>query len=394
MNKMVINHLEKLFVTNDSATMLRELEVEHPVARILVMAGNMQEQEIGDGTNLVIIFGGALLAQASELLHAGLSVPEVVSGFERACEKALELLPTLVSYSLNDERDKAEVARLLSPVLGSKQPGNESLLSKLVALACVSVLTSSGHFNVENICITKILGSSLGESDVVQGLVFKRDVETTVRAVTDAKIAIFSCPIDLANTETKGTVLLSSAAELKAFSHGEESHLDTTFSDLAAAGANVLVSGGKVSDMAIHFANKKGLMVVRLNSKWDLRRLCKAVGATALPMLTIPSPEQLGHCANVSATEIGETQVVMFKQGPNKGAISTILLRGSTENLLDDVERALDDAINTYKVLLKDKRLLPGAGATEMELARELESFGEVRMSCVIWKGLFRQKRF
>ncbi|XP_008105831.1 T-complex protein 1 subunit theta isoform X1 [Anolis carolinensis] len=377
MNKMVINHLEKLFVTNDAATILRELEVQHPAAKMIVMASHMQEQEVGDGTNFVLVFAGALLEHAEELLRMGLSVSEVIEGYEKASKKALEILPDLVCCSAKNLRDVEEVASLLQTSIMSKQCGSEAFLTKLISEACVSVFPDSGHFNVDNIRVCKILGSGICASTVLHGMVFKKETEGDITSVKNAKIAVYSCPFDGMITETKGTVLIKNAEELTTFSKGEENLMELQVKAIADAGANVVITGGKVADMALHYANKYKLMVIRLNSKWDLRRLCKTVGATALPRLTPPNLEELGHCDSVYLSEVGETQVVVFKHDKEDGAISTIVIRGSTDNLMDDVERAVDDGVNTFKVLTRDKRLVPGGGATEIELAKQITSYGE-----------------
>uniref|UniRef100_A0A667XPB8 T-complex protein 1 subunit theta n=1 Tax=Myripristis murdjan TaxID=586833 RepID=A0A667XPB8_9TELE len=324
MNKMVINHLEKLFVTNDAATILRELEVQHPAAKMIVMASHMQEQEVGDGTNFVLLFAGALLELAEELLRMGLSVSEVITQH-----------------------------------------------------TAFSIFPESGNFNVDNVRVCKILGCGLTASSMLHGMVFKKETEGDITSVKDAKIAVFSCPFDCTVTETKGTVLIKNADELMNFSKGEEDMMDAHVKAIKEAGANVVVTGGKVADMALHYANKYKLMVVRLNSKWDLRRLCKTVGAVALPRMTRPTPEEMGHCDSVYLTELGDTQVVVFKHEKEDGAISTLVIRGSTDNLMDDIERAVDDGVNTFKVLVRDKRLVPGAGATEIELAKQITSYGE-----------------
>uniref|UniRef100_A0A8C2QTW2 T-complex protein 1 subunit theta n=1 Tax=Capra hircus TaxID=9925 RepID=A0A8C2QTW2_CAPHI len=377
MNKMVINHLEKLFVTNDAATILRELEVQHPAAKMIVMASHMQEQEVGDGTNFVLVFAGALLELAEELLRLGLSVSEVIEGYEIACKKAHEILPDLVCCSAKNLRDVDEVSSLLHTSVMSKQYGNEVFLAKLIAQACVSIFPDSGHFNVDNIRVCKILGSGVHSSSVLHGMVFKKETEGDVTSVKDAKIAVYSCPFDGMITETKGTVLIKSAEELMNFSKGEENLMDAQVKAIADTGANVVVTGGRVADMALHYANKYNIMLVRLNSKWDLRRLCKTVGATALPRLNPPVLEEMGHCDSVYLSEVGDTQVVVFKHEKEDGAISTIVLRGSTDNLMDDIERAVDDGVNTFKVLTRDKRLVPGGGATEIELAKQITSYGE-----------------
>ncbi|XP_055965232.1 T-complex protein 1 subunit theta isoform X1 [Sorex fumeus] len=377
MNKMVINHLEKLFVTNDAATILRELEVQHPAAKMIVMASHMQEQEVGDGTNFVLVFAGALLELAEELLRIGLSVSEVIEGYEIACRKAHEILPSLVCCNAKNLRDVDEVSSLLRTSIMSKQYGNDVFLAKLIAQACVSIFPDSGHFNVDNIRVCKILGSGIYSSSVLHGMVFKKETEGDITSVKDAKIAVYSCPFDGMITETKGTVLIKTAEELMNFSKGEENLMDAQVKAIADTGANVIVTGGKVADMALHYANKYKIMLVRLNSKWDLRRLCKTVGATALPRLTPPVLEEMGHCDNVYLSEVGDTQVVVFKHEKEDGAISTIVLRGSTDNLMDDIERAVDDGVNTFKILTRDKRLVPGGGATEIELAKQITSYGE-----------------
>ncbi|PVD28055.1 hypothetical protein C0Q70_10636 [Pomacea canaliculata] len=376
-NKMVINHLEKLFVTNDAATILRELEVEHPAAKMLVMAAQQQEQECGDGTNFVLVFGGTLLESAEELLRMGLSVTEVIEGYELANKKAQEILPTLVVGEVKNMRSKEEVKSSVRTSVMSKQYGNEDFLADLIINACVSVLTSKISFNVDNVRVCKILGSGVLQSEVVQGMVFKRQVEGDVTKVNKAKIAIFSCPLDAMQTETKGTVLIKNAEELMSFSKGEENLMEQYIKGIVDAGVNVIVTGGKVGDLAQHYCNKYKVLVVRLTSKWDLRRLCKAVGATALPKITTPRTEECGHCDNVYVDEIGETSVVVFKQDKDENPITTIIIRGSSENIMDDIERAVDDGVNTFKALTKDGRLIPGAGATEIELAKQITSLGE-----------------
>uniref|UniRef100_A0A3B4XSU3 T-complex protein 1 subunit theta n=1 Tax=Seriola lalandi dorsalis TaxID=1841481 RepID=A0A3B4XSU3_SERLL len=369
MNKMVINHLEKLFVTNDAATILRELEVQHPAAKMIVMASHMQEQEVGDGTNFVLVFAGALLELAEELLRMGFS--------HMACRKTLEILPDCVCSSAKNLHDVKEATSLIRTAVMSKQYGNEDFLASLIAQACVSILPESGNFNVDSVRVCKILGCGVTASSMLHGMVFKKEAEGDITSVKDAKIAIFSCPFDCMVTETKGTVLINNAQELMDFSKGEEDMMEAQVKAIKETGANVVVTGGKVADMALHYANKYKLMVVRLNSKWDLRRLCKTVGAVALPRMTAPTPEEMGHCDSVYLTEVGDTQVVVFKHEKEDCAISTVVVRGSTDNLLDDIERAVDDGVNTFKVLVRDKRLVPGAGATEIELAKQITSYGE-----------------
>jgi len=377
MNKMVINHLDKLFVTNDAATMLQELEVQHPAAKMIVFASQMQEKEIGDGTNWVLIFAGALLQSAEELLKMGLSPAEVIEGYNMACKKALEILPELVCYTVKDLRESTEITRAIKSSISSKQYGNEDFLSELIIKACLSVYPLHGNFNVDNVRVTKILGSGIYASEVVHGMVFPRQVEGDIKKVNDAKICVMTCPLDMMATETKGTVLINNADELMNFSQKEEEQLEAKIKSIVDAGCNVIVTGGKAADMAIHFCNKYKIMVVRLNSKFDVRRLCRATQATALPMLSVPTPEETGHCDSVYLDEIGETPVVVFKQEREDTAIATVVVRGATTNIMDDISRAIDDGVNSFKSLTRDPRMLPGAGAVEMELANRISTYGQ-----------------
>ncbi|XP_041462734.1 T-complex protein 1 subunit theta-like [Lytechinus variegatus] len=377
MNKMVINHIEKLFVTNDAATILRELEVQHPAAKMLVLASQQMEQEVGDGTNFVMVFAGALLQYAEEILRMGLSPTEVIEGFEVALKKTLEILPDLVCGTIKDLRNVQEVTQAIRTSVMSKQYGNEDFLAKMIAQACISVMSKTSTFNVDNVRVAKILGSGILGSSVLQGMVFKKNVEGTLNNASKAKIAVYSCPMDSSHTETKGTVLIKSAAELMTYSKGEEDALETQIKAIADTGVSVVVSGGKVGDMALHFLNKYNLMAVRLNSKFDLRRLARTVRATVLPRMTPPTSQEMGYCDNVFMDEVGDTPVIIFKQESAENSISTLVIRGSTENIMDDIERAVDDGVNTYKALTKDNRFVPGAGATEVELAHQLATYSE-----------------
>ncbi|XP_025207003.1 T-complex protein 1 subunit theta [Melanaphis sacchari] len=380
MNKIVINHIDKIFITNDAATIVKELDIEHPAAKIIVFASEMQEQEVGDGTNFVIIFAGALLEQAEHLLKMGLTPVEVCEGFQVALEKTLELLPTLTCHEIKDIKNNAEQIVLTQAVkssIMSKQYGQEQFITDLVLKACTSILPDKATFNVDNVRVCKILGSNLYNSTVVNGMVFKRTNEGDITKQTNAKIAVYTCPIDITTTETKGTVLIKSAEELQSFSRGEEMVLEEQIKAIADAGVTVIVAGGKFGDMALHYLNKYKIMGVRLMSKFDLRRLCKSVSATALPRLTPPNKEELGYADCVYVDELGDTSLVVFRLDGKDSRMSTIVVRGATDNYMDDIERAIDDGVNTFKGVTRDGKLLPGAGAVEMELAYQVGLYAD-----------------
>lgn len=377
MNKMIINHIEKQFVTSDAGTIMRELDVEHPAAKLMIMASQMQESEVGDGTNFVVILCGALLEAAEDLLRLGVNVTDICEGYEKGLDKIFEILPTLVCHEVENVRDLEQVKIALKASIMSKQLGNEEFLVDLIAKSCVAILPEETTFNVDNIRVCKILGCGLNSSEVVNGMVFKRFVEGSVTNAEKAKIALYSCPFDITTTETKGTVLIKTAEELTNFSRGEENLLEEQVKAIAETGAKVIVSGGKFGDMSLHFLNKYGIMAVRLNSKFDLRRLAKTVNGTVLPRLTPPTSEEMGYCDKVFVDELSDTGVVVFRNEGKDSKIATIVIRGSTDNGMDDIERAIDDGVNTFKGLTRNGKFLPGAGATEIAIAQRLSDYAD-----------------
>ncbi|KAL3419240.1 T-complex protein 1 subunit theta [Phlyctema vagabunda] len=377
-NKIVINHLQKMILTSDAATILRELDVVHPAAKLVVMASQQQEAEMGDATNLVIVLAGELLKKAEDLLRMGLKTSDVATGYERAQKFALEVLEELVVDKVEDMRSQSELSKAIRTVVASKQSGNEDILADLVAEAVLAVLPKNPiNFNVDNIRVVKIMGGSLEQSKVVKGMVFGREPDGSVKKATRAKVGVFSCPIDTSQTETKGTVLLHNAKEMLDFTKGEEGQLETAIKELFDSGIRVVVAGSTVGELAMHYLNRFGILVIRILSKFELRRLCRVVGATPLARLGAPMPDEMGSVDVVETLEIGGDRVTVFRQENETTRTATLVIRGATQNHLDDIERAIDDGVNVVKAITRDSRLVPGAGATEMQLVERIQAFGE-----------------
>lgn len=383
MNKMVINHLDKLFVTSDAATIMREMEIAHPAAKMVIMAADMQEVEIGDGSNLVVALAGSMLKKAADLIEMGVHPTEVVEGYESAYKAALEVAESLATRTVEGKQlfDQDELARGIRAVVAAKQYGQEDQLSQLVARACLTVMPENPYnFNVDNIRVCKLLGGSLASSQVIQGMVFPFQPRGTVRKVDNANIAVFTCSFDQAITETKGQVLINNAEELESYSQGEEANMEAIVRSIADSGVNVIVTGQAVGEMALHFASKFGILVLKLGSQWELRRLCRATKANPLTRLQPVDKRDQGHCTSVHLKEIGELYVTVFAQEKrDESAVATLLLRGSTFNVLNDIERATDDGVNVIRAMGRDGRFTPGAGAFEIEVARQLAALGAKR---------------
>lgn len=253
-------------------------------------------------------------------------------------------------------------------------------MSSLVAEAVLSVLPKNPlNFNVDNVRVVKVMGGSLENSRVVKGMVFGREPDGNVKKASKAKVGVFSCPIDVSQTETKGTVLLKNAEEMVNYSKGEEERLEAAIKELYDSGLRVVVAGSSVGDLAMHYLNRFNILVVKILSKFELRRLCRVVGATPLARLGAPMPDEMGTVDVVETTEIGGDRVTVFRQedanSPTRTA--TIVLRGATQNHLEDVERAIDDGVNVVKAVTKDPRLVPGAGATEIQLVERISAFAD-----------------
>ncbi|XP_010549607.1 PREDICTED: T-complex protein 1 subunit theta isoform X2 [Tarenaya hassleriana] len=378
MNKMVINHLDKLFVTNDAATIVNELEIQHPAAKILVLAAKAQQEEIGDGANLTISFAGELLQNAEELIRMGLHPSEIITGYTKGINKAVEFLEQLVeSGSENmDVRSKDQVISRMRAAVASKQFGQEDILCSLVADACIQVCPKNpANFNVDNVRVAKLLGGGLHNSTIVRGMVLKTDAVGSIKRMEKAKVAVFASGVDTTATETKGTVLIHSAEQLENYAKTEEAKVEELIKAVAESGAQVIVSGGAVGEMALHFCERYKLMVLKISSKFELRRFCRTTGAVAHLKLSRPNPEDLGYVDSVSVEEIGGVTVTIARNEEGGNSISTVVLRGSTDSILDDLERAVDDGVNTYKAMCRDSRTVPGAAATEIELAKRLRDY-------------------
>ena len=281
---------------------------------------------------------------------------------------------------LKEFRSPSELSKAIRTVVASKQSGSEDILASLVAEAVLAVMPKNPvNFNVDNVRVVKIMGGSLEQSRVVKGMVFGREPDGTVKKARKAKVGVFSCPIDVAQTETKGTVLLKNAKEMLNYTRGEEERLEAAIKELHDSGLRVVVAGSTVGELALHYLNRFNILVIKILSKFELLRLCRVVGATPLARLGAPMPDEMGSIDVVETTEIGGDRVTVFRQedADTVSRTATIVLRGATQNHLDDVERAIDDGVNVVKAIAKDSRLVPGAGATEIQLVERIGAYAD-----------------
>ncbi|KAA6392708.1 MAG: putative T-complex protein 1 subunit theta [Streblomastix strix] len=392
--KLVVTHLDKVIVTRRTETVLFNLTVEHPIGKLIVMAAKNQAQEVGDGTTQIVAFIGELLNKIKPLVLMRLPMKDVQEGLDLAMTKALEVLPNLEVGKVSDLRDQKEVLKALLPVIGAKIAGQEQLVAQLVAKACIDVLPTSSQgepitrFNVDNIRFAKIMGGSLSDSTVVRGFCLARNTEGKIKHIKNAKIAVYGCAIEKEEGETKGTIVLNSAQELQNYTALEENRMrDKINNVILATGAKVVVCGATISEIAMHYLEQAGVMVIKVPSKFDLQRFCAATNAVAKVTMDVsPQPEELGFANSIDAKEVGGTTLLVISQEKEQGGsdeesvdsrISTIVIRSATQAQLDDIERVAIDSVNTFKALTRDSRLVAGGGGFEMELSKLVGSYGK-----------------
>jgi len=210
-------------------------------------------------------------------------------------------------------------------------------------------------------------------------MVVQRRSLTNVTSKTNAKIAVFNCPVEASATEAKSTVLISNADELVNYNKSEEAMMEANIKAISESGVDVVISGGSVSEMAVHFIQKYGMMAFKIPSKWEHRRLTRALAAKPIMALGAVQPDELGHCDFVETKQSGGRSVTVFRQEGTVGKVASIIVRSATKNVLDDLERTINDGINTVKTMCKDPRLLPGAGATDIALAMKLKTYASTK---------------
>jgi len=377
MKKIIKNHFEKIFVTGDATTILSEAEIQHPAAKMLVTASQMQAEQVGDGTNFVVVFAGELLRRATELVRAGINTKDIVAGYQLALEKALALLPELEIPHQFNAKNFESVAASLKTSLSSHQFLDSEHLSRLAAEACLAAYPDHAlKFSVDNVRVAKALGGSVSDSFVIKGFAIAREVVGTIRKRDNARVAVYQTGFDFAQTDTKMSTVFNSGKEMENFEVSEEKRMEEIVKSIAEKKINVVVCQSKISEMALHFLEKYGIMTIQLPSNWDIKRLCRAINAIPLLRIGQPTDEEIGVCKSVVIREIGSTPLIVFE---NEGGLSTIVVRGATSNVIDDIESSLNDAINSFKILTEHSLLVPGAGACEMEMSVRLSEFADKR---------------
>ncbi|KXA98014.1 thermosome subunit [candidate division MSBL1 archaeon SCGC-AAA259J03] len=380
MDKMLVDSLGDVVITNDGATILDEMDVEHPGAEMVIEVAETQEEEVGDGTTTAVVLAADLLDEASDLLDRGIHSSIVASGYSMAAAKAQEFLEEMAEeISLEDEDMLRQVAT--TAMTGKKVEANVETLSGLgvEAVRQVAEKTEEGYtVDTDNISIETKEGSSVEDSSMVNGLVLDEEIDhpNMPRKVENARIALLNEAIEVKETEADSEIRVSDPDELQKFMDHEEEELRKMVDKIDEVGANVVISGEDIDDMAQHFLAQRGILAVSSLGSSDMEKLANASRGNLTNNIDDLTSEDLGKAGLVEERKISGEEMTFIEKCENPKAVS-ILIRGGTEHIVDEAERSLEDAINVVAASIESGKVVSGGGATEIELAMKIADYAD-----------------
>lgn len=374
MDKMLVNGMGDITITNDGATIMREMDIAQPAARMLVETAKKQEEIVGDGTTSVVVVAGELLAKAEELLEDGIATSIVVKGFRNATAKAVEILND-IALEADDKETLQSVA--VTAMSGKGSDYAKEHLAELVVDAALRI-EEDGVSDIDNINIQRVSGDSVEDSFLAEGIVIdKTPVSKNMpEVVEDAKIAIMKYPIELKDINTSTKIDITSPDQFAAFLDNEEEMIRELVDQIVESGANVLFCQKGIDDLAEHYLKKAGIMAFKRVKKSDMERIEKATGAKLVTDIEDLSEDKLGHAGKVYLEKIFDHKLTFIEECKNPKA-SSIVLRGSTRYVTEQISRALDDALGVVAATIEEGKVLIGGGACEIDLVKQLRDYGE-----------------
>jgi len=378
MDKMLVDSMGDVVITNDGATILKEIDVAHPAAKMIIEVAKTQEAEVGDGTTSSVVLAGELLRQAEDLIE-DVHPTVITQGYRMAVEKALEILRGIATNVKADDRET--LLRIARTSMASKGASAYSDVLADVTVRAVSAVAEKGAdgktvVDKDSIKIEKKTGGSVQDTELVLGVVLDKERAHTrmPKQVKNAKIALLNAAIEIKKTEVDANIEITDPSQFQAFLDEEEKTLRRMVDTVKASGANVLFLQKGVDDLAQHFLAKENIFAVKSVSEKDMKKLQRATGAKIVSNLKELTAQDLGQAGLVEQRKIGNDELTFITECPSAKAV-TILCRGGTEHVIDEVERTLDDAIGVVATALKDGQLVAGGGAPEVEVALNLRRY-------------------
>ncbi|MEM3519124.1 MAG: thermosome subunit beta [Candidatus Hadarchaeales archaeon] len=380
MDKMLVDNLGDITITNDGVTILDEMDVEHPAAKMMVEISKAQEDEVGDGTTTAVIIAGELLKKAEELLDQDIHPTVITAGYRKAAEHAFKILEKMATkISPTDEKLLKQIALTAMSSKGSEARG-EKLAELCVKAVKQIVEESNGRFeaDVDNIKIEKKTGGGSADSQLVQGIVLDKEVvhPGMPKRVENAKIALLNLALEVKETETDAKINITSPDQLKSFLEEERRMLQDMVEKIKAVGANVVFCQKGVDDIAQYYLAKAKILTARRVKESDMDKLAKATGAKIVTNLKDLDEKDLGTAALVEERKIAGEEMIFVEGCKDPKAVS-ILVRGGTEHVVDEVERAVHDSICVISAAIEDGKIVGGGGAPEIEVAKGLREYAD-----------------
>jgi thermosome len=374
MDKMLVDGLGDIVVTNDGVTILKEMDIEHPAAKMLVEVAKTQEDEVGDGTTTAVIIAGELLKKAEDLLEMEIHPTVISMGYRKAAIKAQEILDK-ISIKASDRKTLQSIA--MTAMTGKGTEKARKPLAELIVKA-VQMVEEDGIVEKDHININRIQGATVEESQIVNGVVIdKGRLDPSMpKIVEDARIALLKFPIEVKSLETDAKINLTDPSQMNAFIEQEEKMIREMVDKVIASGANVLFCQKGIDDLAQHYLTRAGILAVKRVRKSDIERLEKATGARVATNLDDLSTEDLGIAGQVYEKKIFDEVLLFIEDCIDPKAVS-IILRGSTKHVAEEIERAVDDAIGVVAATVEDGQIVAGGGAPEIAIAKGLKEYAD-----------------
>ena len=377
MDKMLVDSMGDVVITNDGATILKEMDIVEPAAKMIIEVAKTQEQHCYDGTTTAVVLAGELLKRSEDLIDQNVHPTVICEGFRLAADRAVELLD---SHAIDaDESTLHEVAK--TALTGKSAGAVKAFLADIsvdAVQAVARVEDGETIVDLDDIKVEKKQGGSIRDSTLVDGIILDKErVHSGMpRSVADAKIALINSAIEVKKTEVDAKIQITDPSMLAQFLDEEENYLRSLVEKVQSAGANVVICQKGIDELAQHYMSKAGLFAVRRAKKSDMEALAKATGARIVTNIDDLSSEDLGEAAKVDERKIGESDMVFVTGCPDAKSVS-VLLRGGTEHVVDEIRRAFDDSIGVVSVAREDGAVLTGGGSVLASLSRDLRAYAE-----------------
>ena len=379
MDKMLVDSMGDVVITNDGATILKEMDIDHPAAKMIIEVAKTQEQHCYDGTTSAVVLSGELLKRSEDMIEQNVHTTVICEGFRLAAEKAVGLLE---AHGISTENQDSVLMEVAKTALTGKSAG---AVKSFMADICVRAVNAVGIIedderlvDLSDIKVEKRQGGSIKDTTLIDGILLDKErVHAGMpRSVNDAKIALINSAIEVKKTEVDAKIQITDPNQLSLFLEEEENYIRGLVEKIQASGATVLVCQKGIDELAQHYMSKAGIFAIRRAKKSDMEALSKATAGRIVTNLDDLTPEDLGHAAKVEERKIGESDMTFITGCPEAKSVS-VLLRGGTEHVVDEIRRAFDDAVGVVSVAWEDGAVLTGGGSVLAALSRDLRTFAE-----------------